>query len=279
MHHLEKIAMKQRLTAALTKELVKEANWLSKGWDYVKKNPWKAAGSAALTAASFVPVSAPFAWGGRAVMGGVQGYRAARAFKGAHTAHKAYKSAKAAKASTTTLNTLKATRGANLTKAKALSGQSSRLKSGFNHSKVNFKNPLSIAKGGVTRTADLMTAPVVKGFTKNKMVRGTTGALMTGGIGASYLHELRGMSKMKKPGATPVKPPQAGQAAATPAPVTGGGGSTGKGRKRRYEQPPAVQASKPSIPLPAKYQKSTSGVALPTKYNRTSTQLKLPSGY
>jgi hypothetical protein len=259
MHHLEKIAMKQRLTAALTKELVKEANWLNKSWDYAKKNPWKAAGTAALTAASFVPVSAPFAWGGRALMGGVQGYRAARAFKGAHTAHKAFKAARAAKASNTTLNTLKATRGANITKARALKDQSGKLLNKFDHKKVNWKNPLSIAKGGATRTADFMTAPISKGFTQNKMVRGATGAGMTGLLAKGYYDELKTMASPKKPGATPVKPPQAAQAPATPA--------------------VSAPRSKPSIPLPAKYNRGTSGPALPSKYNSPSTKPKLPPGY
>lgn len=84
---LEKTAKINRIKAALTQRLSSDEELMKTAglWEWVKKNPWKAVGHGLLTAASFIPVTAPFAWGAR----GVQAARLGMAAKKSHNLYKA----------------------------------------------------------------------------------------------------------------------------------------------------------------------------------------------
>lgn len=200
-YDLEKVAKIQRMASTLSISLANDAGLMkTAGWwdntkkffsdtgSWIKKNPWKALGHGALTAASFLPVTAPFAWGGRALMG-------ANALRNANNAKRVYDASRVINSGSKINKARQATAAANYTKN---TERATRMLRGPQFKPMT-RNPLTWPGGVTKRTANMMTAPggfMPRAGTWGRMSTGkrmlTTGGVGVGVAGNAYMaNQLR----------------------------------------------------------------------------------------
>lgn len=248
----EKTAQTMRLKKALSESfdqdvgLAKQANWLRRGWNYAKRNPWSTLGNVALTAASVIPVTAPFAWAGR-------GVQVARAGHALHKANKAYKLTSAANKMYKGKNVAQS--AANAKKARDRFAAAGKAYDKRMHSftgkpgqfKTDWAKPGLINKSKALTTGShrFLSQGANYGNFKNMSRLRQAGTVGVTGLNASAVGgTVYQGAKMLTGSTKAVKAPATGTLPKTsPIPVTGGGGASGKGRRRRYQEAPSPYGS------------------------------------